>query len=269
MEVHFGRLRKVDSKTFCSFAVRLTGVPVKDVGESDLSLLEQILADDNRAIDRSQLNELLLLVNKDRMGKPMFRYFFGESCRVSDLEPAVKRYQQVAMLQYGNFVFAYRTLSRILDVDQFSAELGALYIEGDHSADRYSARAEKLLEVQNIPRDDTSLVGYLSATQIVAEAGRSKLLSVAARAAGEGASWDRLEIIIRELSKPDEQQPLIGMIENYRSRYPGRMPLDFSRFVEEIAPEVESRYARLKEVQMIATRNPAIPEPNFSGLLTR
>ena len=91
--------------------------------------------------------------------------------------------------------------------------------------------------------------------QIVAEAGRSNLLRVAARATGQGASWDRLQSTILELSKPEEQQALVGMIQNYRSRYPHQTPREFSAYVEEIAPNVASRHARLQEVQAIATRN--------------
>ena len=149
-----------------------------------------------------------------------------------DLESAVERYQKVAMLRYGNFVFAYRTLSRLISQDQFSNELGSLCIDGDASGAPYSTRGEKLLDVENILRDDTSLVGYLSATQIVAEAGRSKLLRVAARAAGAQASWDHFERVVRELSKPEEQTAVVGMIENYRSRYPERTRQDFSTYFE-------------------------------------
>lgn len=228
---------------------------MKSVGEGDLQLLGQILAEDNREIDQSQMNELLLLLNKDRIGKPMFRKFFGHTCAVGRLEPAVERYQKIAMLRYGNFVFAYRTLSRIVDEEDFFAELGSLCIEGELTAAAYAARAEKLLEVENIPRDDTSLVGYLSATQIVAEAARTKFLKIAERAAGEASSWVSVETIIRELSKPEEQQALIGMIHNYQARHKEQTPTDFFRYVAEMAPEVESRHARLTKVQGIATRN--------------
>lgn len=240
---------------FRSLAERLTGTPIKGVGPSDLSLLAQIVADDDRQIDHSQLNELLLLVNKDRMAKPMFRFIFGDRCHVRDLQSAVERYQKVAMLRYGNFVFAYRKLSRLANQEEFSNELGGLCIEGDPSGARYSKRAEKLLKVQNIPRDDTSLVGYLSATQIVAEAGRSKLLRVAAKAVGGAASWDQFEKLVRELSKSEEQTAVIGMIKNYRARYPEQVPQDFCAYVERISPSIESRHARLQEVQAIATRN--------------
>ena len=127
------------------------------------------------------------------MGKPMFRFFFGDACSLSQLEVAVGHYQKLAMLRYGNFVFAYRTLSRIADEHQFATELGSVCVEGDRTGAAFTARTDKLLEVENISREDTPLVGYLSATQIVAEAGRSKLLRVAAKSAGNGCSWEALE----------------------------------------------------------------------------
>jgi hypothetical protein len=228
---------------------------VKGIGDSEFSLLAKILADGSREIDHSQLNELLLLVNKDRMGKPMFRFVFGDACPVSKLEAAVERYQKIAMLRYGNFVFAYRTLSRINDEDQFETELGSLCVEGDRSDAVYSARAEKLLDVDNIPREDTPLVGYLSATQIVAEAGRSKLLRVAGKAVGAGSSWDAFEKIIRELIKPEERLAVINVIHNYKLRHPERTPDDFAAYIADVAPEIEKRHSRLQQVQAIATRN--------------
>ena len=106
-------LPMVNADTFCSLAERLTGTTVKGVTKDDIALLSELLADDQRQIDHSQLNELLLLENKDRVAAPMFRYFFGETYHVGQLPVAIERYQKIAMLQYGNFVFAYRTLSRI------------------------------------------------------------------------------------------------------------------------------------------------------------
>src|SRR5258708_33106480 len=116
-------------------------------------MLTEILGDPDREIDHSQLNELLLVVNKDRIGQPMFARFFGDTCHLGNLAAAIERFQQVAMLRYGNFVFAYRTLSRIADDAQMNRELGVLCIGGDESGKEYLARASKLLEIENIPRE--------------------------------------------------------------------------------------------------------------------
>lgn len=57
----------MDEKTFILLISALTGTPVKGTSDNDMKLLSQLLQNDERDIDRSQLNELLLLVNKDRM----------------------------------------------------------------------------------------------------------------------------------------------------------------------------------------------------------
>ena len=50
----------------------LTGTEVKGQSEIDHDALSTILGDESRAIDCSQLNELLLLVHKDRIENPFF-----------------------------------------------------------------------------------------------------------------------------------------------------------------------------------------------------
>src|SRR4051812_29262256 len=57
----------LDADAFLLLAEALTGTPVKEVTDIDRTFLNSVLADDARTIDCSQLNELLLLVNKDRV----------------------------------------------------------------------------------------------------------------------------------------------------------------------------------------------------------
>ena len=66
------------------------------------------MRNDARAIDCSQFNELLLMVHKNRVAAPFFDHFFGASCTIGVLPQGVERFQKVALLLYGNFVFACR-----------------------------------------------------------------------------------------------------------------------------------------------------------------
>jgi hypothetical protein len=159
------------------------------------------------------------------------------------------------MLQYGNFVFAYRTLSRIVDESRFAEVLGTLCVEGDESGSTYVKRADKLLEITNIPRDDTPLVGYLSASLIVAETERNKILQLTAQVAGSEPDWQQFETVLKDLSGPAERDIVLAMVRNYRTRYPGNTQMDFANYVLEIAPELQNRHTRLLEVQAIAARN--------------
>ena len=97
----------------------LTGTEIKGVVDSDRECLEKLLSKDNDLIDCSQFNELLLLVNKDRVRPPFFRYFFRDSCKISEIQEGVQFFRKTAMLRYGNFIFAYRTLSKIREDQAF------------------------------------------------------------------------------------------------------------------------------------------------------
>jgi hypothetical protein len=72
---------------FLRLAAGLTGTPVNDVTAMDWAILDQLLPDNLRAIRPSQLNELLLVVNKDRMELTFFDYF-GARCTVGRV-PAI------------------------------------------------------------------------------------------------------------------------------------------------------------------------------------
>jgi hypothetical protein len=91
----------------------LTGSEVKGHDQIAHESLAAILCDDSTPLDCSHLNELLLLVHKDRVEKPFFDHFFGPTCTVGGIPICVAGFQKAALLLYGNFVFAYRTLSRI------------------------------------------------------------------------------------------------------------------------------------------------------------
>src|SRR5437667_91654 len=98
---------------FLELMEQLTGSPVKDPTETDKGFLRQALSDNRKWIDVSQFNELLLLVNKDRVTHEFFEHFFSPSktnsrCHIRDIEEGVRRFQKAALLCFGNFLHAYR-----------------------------------------------------------------------------------------------------------------------------------------------------------------
>jgi hypothetical protein len=247
----------VDASTFCALAEALTGTPVKDLTGRDEEFLTTILADDNRPIDCSQLNELLLLVNKDRLEPPFFRWFFGTDCRVSSLQAAVERFQRTAMLCYGNFIYAFRTLSRITTDEEFRQELGDHGRTPEEALGRYKARSPKLLEVDLIPRASTPLVGYLSATEITAELGRAGLLQNCLKANGPHPtpSWEALGERIRVGVNPNEHPHLLSILANYRRRYPGSSVDAFADYLKGALSQLEQQFAAMQAIRKRAIRN--------------
>ncbi len=138
---------------FKTAANNLTGTPVKDVEPVDDQCLLAILADDERRIDCSQFNELLLLVNKDRVERPFFEHFFGKQCKVGTILKGIERFQEAAMLRYGNFIYAFRTLSRLKKCEDFRRELQI------QEPTPFHTRAKRLVDIEPIGRGDTPLVG--------------------------------------------------------------------------------------------------------------
>src|SRR5579885_640132 len=183
---------------------RLTGTEVKGQDGIDKDGLEEILQDDSRPIDCSQFNELLLMVHKDRVEAPFFDHFFGPDCTIGTIPRGVERFQQAALLLYGNFVFGYRKLSRMKDVAEFKREVAAAFPDAKAEAAYFQNRQPKLLEIDRIEKDQTPFVGYLSANEVRADFRRCELLLAAAETVGAAGAWDELLTTVREMAQQEE-----------------------------------------------------------------
>jgi len=247
----------VDVDTFLSLAEFLTGTPVKDVTDTDCACLTGILQDDARAIDCSQFNELLLLVNKDRVSECFFEYFFGEDCQVSTLPSGVEKFQKSAMLCYGNFIHAFRTLARIEHRHDLHCELGEFCRAPGEAINRFQNRSEKLLDIDAIPKIDTPLVGYLSASEILAELERARYLrqQLAAMEELAGANWDPFQEQVLANAGIPERSSLQGLLSRYRARFPDHGVMAFAEDLNGAIEHLEQRDARVQQVRDSATRN--------------
>jgi len=246
----------LDADQFLRLTEGLTGTPAKDVSDTDRGVLTTLLADEARPIGFSQLNELLLLVNKDRMERAFYDYFFQGPCTVGTLAAGVLRFQKTAMLRFGNFIHAYRTLARFTSVDELKAELGEWAALPAALAERFAARSPKLVDIDLIPRDHTSLVGYISASEVVAEGGRCAFLreKLPAAEALPVAAWPEYEAAVNTAG-PRERPALQGLVANYRKKNAGATVAQFAEYLAGVAPVLEGNATRLDEVRAKATRN--------------
>lgn len=247
----------MDADHFIQLVGGLTGTPVKDVTPTDRQVLGQLLGDDDRTIGHSQLNELLLLVNKDRMERAFFDYFFGGDCTVGTLAAGVLKFQRLAMLCYGNFIFAYRTLSRAPTVLALEGELGEWARQPEALAAAFAKRSPKLVDVELIPREHTALVGYISAGEVVAEGERCTFLRAQLPAADAlpGATWESYEEGVLAAAGAAERPALQAVVVNYRARHPGATVAQFAAYLAEVAPVLEGNAGLLTSVRARATRN--------------
>lgn len=144
-----------------------------------------------------EFNELLLLFNQNRVGRPFFDFFFLESDLEKDLSTetfdfselplAVKRFRGWAMLCFGNFRFAYRRLSEEPDEEKFLQLLSPWQRDTDKEVERLKTRARPLTDMDpdRIPSEDTWLLGYISSTELRSDAITLDALIAETEAGGE------------------------------------------------------------------------------------
>ncbi|MCE9561161.1 MAG: hypothetical protein K8U57_03815 [Planctomycetes bacterium] len=247
----------MDADQFIHLAAGLTGTPVKDVTATDRAILTGLLGDDTRPIGHSQLNELLLLVNKDRMERAFFDYFFAGSTTVGTLGAGVLKFQTLAMLRYGNFIHAYRTLAGIASVSALKADLAEWAAEPADLNARFMERSPKLVDIDLIPRERTSLVGYISAAEVVAEGERCAFLRARLPAADAvpGATWPAFEEAVLAAAGVSERPALKVLLANYLKRSTGATVAQFAAHLESVAPVLEGNATQLASVRATAMRN--------------
>lgn len=243
---------KVDK--FLTLVERLTGTPPKGIGNADKDHLQTILADDNRRVRCSQFNELLLSVNKNRVQPPFFNFFFSQNCRVGTIADGVGRFQQAAMRLFGNFIFAYRKLSRIRDERDFLKDLREVGTDQREVLARFKNRRPKLVDIERIGRRKTPFVGYLLAPRIVADRERCRLIASALESLSGRRSWKHLIDKVKSLSKQAEHESLIGIIETVRIEAKMRLS-EFRRFLQVSSRLIGQNEKTLGEAQEKATRN--------------
>jgi hypothetical protein len=237
------------------FASLLSGTEVKGEAQIDLESLAVILGDDGRPIDCSHLNELLLLVHKDRVEQPFFDHFFGPNCTVGQLPDGLQRFQKTALLLYGNFVFAFRTLSRIKKGSEFSHKIADATRDPVAELKYFQSRQRKLLEVDRIEKHQTPFVGYLSVGDIVGDRGRCELLLGAAREVALTATWEDYLSQIQTMAKPEHFVPLSEIVENYKEKWPTAGTKDFAEFLDGSMAQLSLKKAEVDQVRVRATKN--------------
>lgn len=116
-------------------------------------------------INFEQFNELLLLLNQDRISESFFEYFFCE--KEIDLDMLINgviRFRGFAMLYYGNFRFAYKQLSK-MNLEEIEKNFQSICKVSNIT----HKRPNKILDIQKIDKEDTWYLGYISGAQIKKE----------------------------------------------------------------------------------------------------
>jgi hypothetical protein len=243
----------------------LTGRPVAVLTPEENaaidSFLEVALRDEKRSIDYSQFNELLLIVNKDRVSEFFFQFFFGPRCTVSKISKGIEKFQKIAMLCFGNFIYGYRTLSKVENAEDLERHLGD-YCRTAHTLwAKFEDRTEKILNVTEIPKARTPLLGYISSGKIREEHRIAKGL---AEFFPNSDSWEDLLYALtamRERVKDREKEvavvdATVRLVENFRSNSSsGGSLADFGRRLSAEKPRIDAQHQVLKETEVLGNTN--------------
>ncbi|MCI0417597.1 hypothetical protein L0222_32935, partial [bacterium] len=230
----------------------LTGTPVKGLNETDRKFLAQALINPDREIDCAQFNELLLLSNKDRVQEPFFELFFcingGKKCRIADIEKGVKRFQTAPMLAFGNFIYAYRRLSRYTSKEDIRKDLIEYCRDETDDLERFAERSPKVLEIEAIKRDDTYMIGYLSAQEIVAEYSRaSKIREVLEKESFD--SWESFEAALSLAVSEKERNSVFHYHKRFLLQNPGATVNEFMQRINADINQLARLNSKVKQIQ--------------------
>ncbi len=232
--------------------------------DSDLNFLAKVLADDEKLIDYSQFNELLLMANKDRVEAPFFnRFFCGATsglCTIRGLTAGVQKFQEMAMLRFGNFVYAYRTLSKLKSEHELKEHLGETQSTSDYEI-ALEKRRERIVDIHHIAREKTYLVGYLSAGQVREDykvaTGLLKLLK-----AESCTSWEALQTDLSEMGKDLQKagQPTTLVEQSRRlvdktRRVSGQTLAEFAQQIKTDTTQLAALHEELESTLQRATQN--------------
>jgi len=162
-------IETMDKKYLSELILHLTGKPIDPSNDSvDEWLIQEIARNKNHFFDWNKFNELLLNFNKDRISPGFFQFFFLKKegdletkLSIKQIENGVGYFRKLAMLAYGNIIFAYRTLSR-LEYKQIENRLREYVRESKSIIKDFKNRAQKLQDLKGINADSVYLLGYLT-----------------------------------------------------------------------------------------------------------
>lgn len=241
----------------------LTGRPIR-TSPSDDAFLAEAVKNDNDILDWSQFNELLLITNKDRVEEVFFRYFFVPAgsdvaqCSIKDLRHGVQRFQKTAMICFGNFIYAYRTLSKASSLSELMEKLGSHCDDSVRLQEKLRNRRNPILSILPIDQANTYLLGYISSGEIREEHkianGLNELFSNRSYTA-----WDNLRAALESLKStvadPAVVDSSLRIIERFRKQTNEASIPDFQKRLQNDLKQLNALHETLKETEAQGNKN--------------
>ena len=142
------------------------------ISESDKKLIENLMGKaKKKGLNYEQFNELLLLLNQDRIGQSFFKFFFEKDIiKLDDIRNGITKFRGFAMLCFGNFRFAYKQLIQMNET-QIKGKLKPYWVKAGEVRKTFGKRPAPMLKIEKIGCDKTWYTGEITGSKISKEAG--------------------------------------------------------------------------------------------------
>jgi len=162
------RLNTSDTEDFVELIRLMCGRDIKPE-KQETTFLSAILSQTSK-LNYEQFNEILLVLNQERVSSHFFDFFFRAEARagaipIGRLKEGIEKFRGFAMLEFGNFRFAYQKLSSVrTPPEEFKRRVTKHCILPTKDVRRrFCDRPLKSIRISPIEKERTWLLGYLSA----------------------------------------------------------------------------------------------------------
>lgn len=135
----------------------------------DCALLDNLLHSGNPLLGWNELNELLLICNKDTISEDFFTFFFlrnkskiTKKLSLDEINKGISFFRRMAMLRFGNFIYAFETLCK-KNENIIVKILGGYARKSTELLEGFKDRPNPLHRITLIDSTDTHFLGYLTA----------------------------------------------------------------------------------------------------------
>lgn len=137
--------------------------------EEDLALITKWMDEaKTKKLYCEQFNELLLMLNHLRISTGFFEYFFNIEGDINSLDlikEGISKFRSYAILCYGNFRYAYRNWIEMSFLE-ISTDVKQHCCLMEDMAEIIKTRSMKILDIELIPKEKLSLLGYISEKEV-------------------------------------------------------------------------------------------------------
>ena len=175
---------------------------VPELPDTDEELIQELLESAlERDMNYRQFNELLLLLNQDKVSRDFFAFIFEkDKITLDELKKGIIKFRGFAMLCFGNIRFAYKKLIQYNE-DEIFNKIFPYYLDSEEIIKQLKARPSKMLDIKKIPKNKTWYLGYISGVKVDKDAERLEIEKTKEKSCFTKEELDHYEEILVTLSK--------------------------------------------------------------------